>query len=352
MATSGTVSTTTFNTRQVVDRAFGRCKLRPQQISSEDLSIAQQNLYLLLSALANKGVQLWCVEKIIVPLYEGLANVTLPLGTVDILNANYRSLTRLEGTYSTSAGGDADLAFDNDFDTACVQTSADGNISVEFDTATQVTTVGLLPDATAALDLVFERSDDGLVWTQVDATGEVAATDEEWLWWDIDGNEAALYFRVRETGGATLTARELFIGNTPLEIPLGRLNQDDYTAFPNKTFQGQPLQYWLDRARDQPVMNTWPVCSNAYRYSQFTVWRQRYIQDVGTLTESLDIPQRWFDAIVDDLAWRTARDHPEVPDERMAVLRALAAESYNAAYAEERDNSPMRLAPAITAYTR
>ena len=71
MAFSGTVSQTTLNTQTVIDRAFGRCRVKPEMISAEYIKVAQDNLYLLLSDLANQGAPLWCVEKQIYPLYNG-----------------------------------------------------------------------------------------------------------------------------------------------------------------------------------------------------------------------------------------------------------------------------------------
>ncbi len=103
MATSGTVSTTQFTTRQVIDHAYRRCRLGAQQITSEMIDIANDQLYLVLSNLANRGVQLWCIERTVMPLYEGQGAVTLPLGTVDVLNTNLRTLQQALGTESSTA---------------------------------------------------------------------------------------------------------------------------------------------------------------------------------------------------------------------------------------------------------
>ena len=83
MAFSNTVSLTTFNTDKVLRSAVRRTKVPAEQLSSEDWAIAQDELYLFLSALANQGVPLWCITKIILPLYEGVGAVTMPLGVVD-----------------------------------------------------------------------------------------------------------------------------------------------------------------------------------------------------------------------------------------------------------------------------
>ena len=105
MAYSGTVSQTTFDTRKVIEHAVRRCKLPAQQITSETVDIAKDQLYLLLSDLANSKLPLWCVEKAIYPLYEGVNYIATYEGTVDILNGNLRWLQPVTGTDSSTSRG-------------------------------------------------------------------------------------------------------------------------------------------------------------------------------------------------------------------------------------------------------
>jgi hypothetical protein len=52
-----------------------------------------------------------------------------------------------------------------------------------------------------------------------------------------------------------------------------------------------------------------------------TVWYSRQIMDVGALTDELEIPQRWYEAIVMNLAHRLSLELPQVPMDRVAVFR-------------------------------
>jgi hypothetical protein len=331
MATSGTVSTTNFTTRQVIDHAFRRCRLGAQQITSEMIDVANDQLYLILSNLANRGVQLWCIERLVMPLYQGNGAVTLPLGTIDVLNTNLRTLLESTGTTASTA-------------TTFQVYNADG---------LTVTTVGIKWSA-AAQPFVIEMSNDGLVWTAVDtiqATNAPTQVSGEWLWIDTEVPESADYFRVRVTSGS-LSASEVYFGNTPNEIPIARLNRDDWTALPNKSFEGRPLQFWFDRQRDYPVMRLWPVPNLAAETQQIVLWRHRYIQDVGSMTQNLDVPQRWFDAIVAMLASKLAEEMPEVDANLMPILEAKADKALAQAENEERDNSPIYWTPNLSVYTR
>lgn len=328
MAYSNTVSQTVFNTRRVIENAARRCKLPAQSLTPEHVDIANDQLFLLLSSLANRGIQLWCIDKQIYPLYNGTGDITLDVGTVDVLNSNLRTLQQVTGI---------------NYDTATYR-------EVNFTTQTFVSTVGVKWTSNA-VPLALERSDDGVVWTVIQ-TETPTATSGQWTWFDLESSVATTYFRVRATSG-TLGFSAIFLGNMPTEIPLARINRDDYTNLPNKYFQSnRPLQYWFDRQVQQPVMHMWPVPNSEAEVYQIVLWRQRYIMDVGTMTEEIDVPQRWYEAIVAMLAARLALEYIEVDPKMVPLLDQKATESLYFAQQEERDNSPMMILPNIAMYTR
>jgi hypothetical protein len=181
-------------------------------------------------------------------------------------------------------------------------------------------------------------------------TGVTTWVDGTWLWYDIDPGVTVQYYRMRETGGKTLAVREFYVGNNSTEIMMSRLNRDDYTNLPNKNFtSNQPFQFWFDRTIPQPKMYLWPTPSDPF--VQITVWCSRQIQDVGALQDSLEIPQRWYEAIVFMLSHRMALELPQVDPTRIAYLEKMADKYLYEAEQEERDNSPIYLAPNISVYT-
>lgn len=328
MAFSDTVSQTNFNTRRVIDNAIRRCKLTAQQITAEHIDIANDQLYLFLSDLANQGAPLWCIEKQIYPLYDGVGDITMLDGTVDILNSNFRWLQQVTGiNYTTSTARE-----------------------VDFTDEVFVSNTGILWSA-PAVPIVFERSDDNVTWVTIQSETPTA-TAGQWTWYDLDSSVASRYFRIRATSG-TLGFSQIYLANTPTEIPLARMNRDDYTNLPNKAFQSnRPLQFWFDRQVNNPIMHMWPVPNLAATVCQIVVWRQRYIMDVGTMTQDVEVPQRWLEAIVSGLAAKMALELVEVDVNLIPILDQKAAISLNIAQMEERDNSPMMIAPNISPYTR
>jgi hypothetical protein len=360
MAVSGTVSQTTFLTRQVVDHAFRRCRVPTQLVTSEHLQIAEDCLYLLMSELVNLGIPLWCIEKQILALYEGSAEVTCPNGTVDVLNLTIRQLQRLTGATSASEG-DPDNATDGDVETADTQTVAGGNITISYADEVTISNIGILPNATGTWNISVQTSVDGSTYTTVYANATFAAVNGEWQWIDLyDTNNvqegaalnAILFVRLLATTPTILNVREFVVANNPSEIPLARINRDDYKNLPDKAFQGRPVQFWLDIQRDTPIIRIWPAVQLQYTFYQLILTRKRYLMDVGTLTQTLDFPQRWYEAVVSELAARLAMEVQEVDANLMPTLRNAADRAMRVAWTGEGDSSPVYFRVNLSPYTK
>jgi hypothetical protein len=343
----------------VCDHAFRRCRLPTQLVTSEHLQIAKDLLYLLMSELVNRGIPLWCIEKQLLPLYEGSTEVTCPDGTVDVLNLQIRQLQRLSGT-TTASEGTADNATDADVETSCTQTLAAGNITIEFESATSISNLGILPNATGTWSIVVQTSPDGVTYTTVYVNTTFAAVNGEWQWIDLFATDTvqegvalntALFVRLLAVTPTILNVREFVVANMPSEIPMARINKDDYQSLPDKAFQGRPVQFWLDIQRDNPVIRIWPAVQLQYTFFQLVLTRKRYLMDVGTLTQTLDFPQRWFEAVVSELAARLAMEVQEVDMQLIPVLRGAADRALMNAWTGEEDSSPVFLRVNIRPYT-
>ena len=327
MAFSGTVSTTVFNTNKVIDHAYRRCRVTAQRVTAELQGIATDALYLLLSELSSVKTPSWCIEKVILPFYEGQPNVTLPLGTVEVLNANYRYLQAVSGSNIVTAT----------------------TYQVNFASTTVVSTVGIEWSAVSA-PLSFSVSNDGITWTVVDTVTPTAVAGEI-TWFDIFPALAYAYFKITATAGV-LSYTTITLGNTPNEIPFGVLNRDSYVAQANQIFAGRPTTYWFQRDINQPVMHLWPAPNQAAELAQLIVWRHRHIMDVGTLQQELEIPQRWYEAIVSKLASKLALETDAVDMNLIPLLDAKAEQALLAAWDGDNDGSPTTITPNIGVYTR
>lgn len=328
MAVSGTISTTVFNTQRVIDAAIRRCRLPVQAITAEMQQFAQDALYLLLSDLGNGKTPSWCIQKQLYPFYLNQPVVTLDLGTVEVLNANYRTTQEVTGTV----------------------TSSSNEYKVEFSSATQVATIGILwSAAVTAIPLVFQVSSNNISWTTVGTATTTASLGEK-SWYDISQPLPYLYFRITST--SSITYDDIYLGNLPQEIPLGAINKDTYVAQSNKIFAGRPANYWLKRDRLRPEMYLWPAPNNTAESAQLVVWRHRHIMDVGTLTQEIEVPQRWLEAITAQLAAKMVLETPAADASLIPMLTQMAIAAQRVAWDGDNDGSPTFIQPWIAPYTK
>lgn len=323
MAYSDSIGNTTFNALKVVEKAFRRCKLPAQAITAEMTDVALESLYTTLSELASIRVPSWCIERVVLPMYENAPVVTLPAGTENVLNLNLRTIQVLEGT----------------------ETETSTSYEVLFSDATVVNAVGIKWSGTA-VPVTMSVSDDGTTWTEVGSSSETGTI----TWTDISAAKAYLYFKV--TSASAMSYEWIKLGNNPSEIPLGQLNRDGYINQNNKTFPGRPTCYYFQRSVANPVVNLWPAPNVAAESSQLVLWRHRQVMDTQNLQQEIEIPARWLEAIIGTLAARVGAETPQVDTKLVMALEQKAAQLMMIAWAGDGDGSPLYLQPSIGAYTR
>ena len=336
MAYSGNIGVKTFNSLKVVDHAFRRCRLPAQAITSEMQEYALDSLSFMLDDLSNVRVPSWCIEKLILPFYQNQPIVTLPLGTVDVLNLNFRQPQFPTGTVTTT----------------------NTSYLVNFTTATIVNTIGVKWSATA-IPLTFQVSSDNNTWVTVGTTNSidlssgVTAVSGQITWDDISGALPYQYFKIIPTDGvSTIAYSKITLGNMPMEIPLGQLNRDQYVNQSNTVFSGQPSTYYFQRNVAQSVVNIWPAPNLVSETTQLILWRQREIMDTDNLQQEIEIPNRWLEAIVNGLASKVANETPSVDVNIVPLLEQRAAVSMQRAWDGDGDGSPTQINPGIGPYTR
>jgi hypothetical protein len=334
MATSGTVGQTRVDVTNLIEHSFRRCGKLASTISGELQQSARENLFFLLSDLANRGLSLFCVKKTVLNVVANSTVYSLPTGTVDLLDAMYRTQTALTGT-TTLAAGNSQLAL----------SAADTcrNVAIQLTAAATVT-------------LVIEYSLLGSIWVQAAAfPAATALAAGEWFSQDIDNTVEAQYWRVRDTSGTLPAYTTLTYSNEPYEVSMSKLNRDDYVSLPNKGFTvpsgTKSLQYWFDK-QINPRIWIWPASGGDS--DQIVVWTQSQIEDVGSLSNGIAVPQRWYESIIYTLACRCALEMPpgELPPGRLEFLEVKAEQHLTQAEDSENDGAPMRLAPNISGYTR
>ena len=89
MATSGTVAFRP-NVEEIITEAYERCGIDIQARTGDQAISARRSMNLLFSEFANRGINYWTVSQNTLTLVNGTTSYTLPVGTIDILDAVIR----------------------------------------------------------------------------------------------------------------------------------------------------------------------------------------------------------------------------------------------------------------------
>ena len=132
--------------------------------------------------------------------------------------------------------------------------------------------------------------------------------------------------------------------NTQSDLTISRISVSTYASIPNKLTQGRPIQMYVERLRDAPVINVWPVPENDDYVLYY--WRMRRIQDAGSGVQTADMNFRFFPCLVAGLAYHIAMKVPELVD-RIPMLKAVYDEQFDMAAGEDREKTSARFVPRI-----
>ncbi len=132
--------------------------------------------------------------------------------------------------------------------------------------------------------------------------------------------------------------------NTQSDLTISRISVSTYASIPNKLSQGRPIQMYVERLRDAPVVNVWPVPANNNYVLYY--WRMRRIQDAGSGAQTADMNFRFLPCLVAGLAYHIAMKVPELAD-RIPMLKAVYDEQFDMAASEDRDKTSARFVPRI-----
>jgi len=321
MTTSGTVATTIIDTAAMVEHAFRRAKIPPAQQTPETIQIAHENLYFILLNLSNRGLNLWAVEKGFMGLRSGQAEYTTPAGTLDVLNVVYSTPTLETVTFSAiAAGGQATIS------------------------SAAIIRLGFKLSAAFTGDIQFKSN--GTLLTTL-ATATYAA--DTYYWADLPVITTGTVFTV-ESAAPYPSVSDIKCVSQVYDLPLSIWNRDTWAALNNKQKQAHPATNYFFEKKLTPTITLWPVPDNDNDH--LMIYRQRQPQDVGTLIQQVEVPQRWYDGLIWLLAAKIGFELPSVDPTHLQLLIQMADKMEFEAEQSETDGAPIYITPGIGVYTR
>ncbi len=132
--------------------------------------------------------------------------------------------------------------------------------------------------------------------------------------------------------------------STQSDLTISRISVSTYASIPNKLSEGRPIQLYVERLRDAPKVNVWPVPDNNNYVLYY--WRMRRIEDAGSGVQTADMNFRFFPCLVAGLAYHISMKVPELVD-RIPMLKAVYDEQFEMAAGEDREKTAARFVPRI-----
>lgn len=130
----------------------------------------------------------------------------------------------------------------------------------------------------------------------------------------------------------------MVLTRSSVDTEMEPISRSDYLVIPNKTQQGRPDRYYVDRSISIPTITVWPTPENSTDI--LTYDQMRRFQDVTGPTETADVTWRWNEALFSELARRLAL---KFNVERHATLKTEAMEAFKDANREDREKVDTRM---------
>lgn len=110
------------------------------------------------------------------------------------------------------------------------------------------------------------------------------------------------------------------------DVPMVPIGRSEWIDIPDKTQQGRPDRYWVDRTVGQKTLHFWPAMGTT---SYSLLFNALYgIQDAGDLANEADLPDLWYDVVCAGLAKRLALKYAA---DRSVLLEAQFSQAHRLA---------------------
>ncbi len=303
MATTGT-SVFNLDVNDLIEEAFERCgrELR----TGYDFRTARRSLNLLTIEWANRGINLWTVEQGVIPMVTGQAIYPLPVDTIDLMDMVIR------------------------------QNNATLNqIDINISRIAEPTYMSL-PNKLAQgrpIQVWINRQSGQENPTSATVAANISASTTTIQLSSVAGLASSGFIKL---GAETISYPNVdTVNNQLLNCARG---QNNTTATPHTVGDTVTVQ-------NLPCINVWPTPNAPGDQYTFVYYRLRRIQDAGSGVYVQDIPFRFVPCMVAGLAYQLSTKLPDVPPDRIMMLKADYEQQFQLAADEDRDKAPIRFVP-------
>tara|TARA_R100000353_G_C6505930_1_gene195411 strand:+ start:39 stop:941 length:903 start_codon:yes stop_codon:yes gene_type:complete len=283
---------------EYVEEAFERCGLEVR--TGYDLQSARRSLNILFADWANRGLNRWTMTQESITLASGIAEY--PLGTL---------------TMTVAASGS--------FSVGETITGGTSSATASITSKPSATSIAItIPSGT------FSSGETLTGGTSSATTTLSSAVSFE----DVQSSIDVLSAVIRQNSGTSNQA----------DTSISRISRDTFINISNKRSTSTPSQYYVDR-QITPKIKLWPTPNSSALLLVFD--RMRRIEDVDTMTNTADVPFRFYPCLTAGLAYYLSMKRAPALTK---MMKAVYEEEFERAAAEDRDRTSLSLTPSSTYY--
>jgi hypothetical protein len=135
------------------------------------------------------------------------------------------------------------------------------------------------------------------------------------------------------------------VNNQPIDLQMTRLSRSEYASVPDKSTEGKPLQYFIDKQLS-PTISVYPTPDKTSTYTVYMNVLTR-MDDADAATNTLQLPFRFYPCLAAGLAYYISIK--KSPD-RTAFLKQIYEEEFDRAMSQDEDRASFRVAPDLKNY--
>lgn len=306
MTTSGTFA---FNPSlgELTLYAFNLCGLRNTSLLQEHMESARMASNLMLARWSNQGVNLWAVDKVVVPLAQEVP-ITGASGTGALATLTYASVDTPVYTVGTT-----------------------------------IIVSGITPSGYNGSHVVVSSSPGRVTFASLETgsyvSGGICEAPNDVSTFSVDPSTVMILdaYVTNDDSGANIDR---------IILPISRT---EYASYPNKEQSGYPTVFWFDRLIS-PTVTLWPVPNTDNGPQELKYYRVRRLQDSAFSSgQTVEIPYLWLEAFAYGLAQRLAMIWAT---EKVGVLQPFADEAYRIASEQNVEQANQYISPQLSGYFR
>src|SRR5210317_422561 len=188
---------------------------------------------------------------------------------------------------------------------------------------------------------------------------------QEWAnrglhYWEIKNNSITLvdgqseYTMYRSTSDGTSDATAVYgvddileasyRNSSSVDFPLTKINRSAYQALSNKTDEGTPTQYFVQRFIDKVTITLYLTPGSTEAGNTINYYYVKRIQDVGDYTNAADVPYRFAPCMSSGLAYYLSQ---KFAPQRTQELKLLYEDELQRALQEDGSSSSSYISPKV-----